>query len=246
MRKSSIDVASVSAYLTGKRVLVTGAGGSIGSQLCRSILDLRPIRLIMLDHNENALHALQLSLEGKALLTSPGLVLCDIRDEEAVRTVFETTHPQVVFHAAAHKHVTFLERFPSEGHKTNVERITERPRCCRGVRCRDVRQHQHGQGSRSHQRAREDQASRRDPHRPDATARASGRYMSVRFGNVLGSSGSVIPTFISQIENGDPITVTDPDATRYFMTIEEAVLLVLQAGALGPAVTYSSSTWGSR
>ncbi|MEA2024632.1 MAG: polysaccharide biosynthesis protein, partial [Actinomycetota bacterium] len=115
-----IDDAGVRALVSGKRVLVTGAGGSIGSVLCRTILTYEPARLIMVDHDENALHRLQLGIEGRALLESPDLVLCDVRDRDAVRTVFESTHPDIVFHAAAHKHVTFLERFPSEGLKTNV------------------------------------------------------------------------------------------------------------------------------
>ena len=227
-----IDASSVRSYLTGKRVLVTGAGGSIGSELCRRILEFEPSRLIMMDHDENALHALQLSIEGRALLESPDLVLCDIRDRDAVRTVFEASHPHVVFHAAAHKHVTFLERFPSEGEKTNVQGtknvldaaaatgvetfvnistdkaadpINVLGRTKRQAELMTAQMHQHGEG----------------------------RYLSVRFGNVLGSTGSVVPTFVDQIEQGKPITVTDPHATRFFMTVSEAVLLVLQAGALG-------------
>jgi len=228
----NIDIESVRSYLTGKRVLVTGAGGSIGSVLCRTISGLDPARLIMLDHNENALQALQLSLDGKGLLTSPDLVLCDIRDEDAVRTVFETTHPEVVFHAAAHKHVTFLERFPSEGHKTNVEGS------------RNVLEAAASAGVERYVNISTDKAAdpinvlgrtKREAELLTAATNATnhGRYLSVRFGNVLGSNGSVVPTFVEQLRNGKPVTVTDPEVTRFFMTVEEAVLLVLQAGALG-------------
>jgi len=226
-----IDDAEVGAMLHGKRVLVTGAGGSIGSVLCRTILRYAPSRLIMLDHDENALHCLQLSIEGHALLESPDLVLCDIRDREALRTVFGSARPDIVFHAAAHKHVTFLERFPSEGAKTNVGGTT------------NVLAAASESGVERFINISTDKAAdpvnvlgktKRQAERITAyfDSISSGRYVSVRFGNVLGSNGSVIPTFMEQIKQGKPITVTDPAATRYFMTTEEAVLLVLQAAAL--------------
>ncbi len=228
----SIDDAEVERLLSGKRVLVTGAGGSIGSVLCRTILGYDPARLIMLDHDENALHRLQLSIDGRALLESPDLVLCDIRDREAIRTIFEATRPDIVFHAAAHKHVTFLERFPAEGVKTNVGGTT------------NVLTASAESGVERFINISTDKAAdpinvlgttKRTAERITAhfDATASGPYLSVRFGNVLGSNGSVIPTFMEQIRNGHPITVTDPEVTRYFMTTEEAVLLVLQAATLG-------------
>ena len=227
-----IDVEAVRSYITGKRVLVTGAGGSIGSALCRTIRNLDPAQIIMLDHNENALHALQLSLEGHGLLTSPELVLCDIRDAIAVSTVFETTRPEVVFHAAAHKHVTFLERFPAEGYKTNV------------LGTRNVLKSAAGVGVERFVNVSTDKAAdpinvlgstKREAELLTAAKNVdnTGKYLSVRFGNVLGSNGSVVPTFIQQLKNGEPVTITDPEATRFFMTIDEAVLLVLQAGAVG-------------
>jgi FlaA1/EpsC-like NDP-sugar epimerase len=227
-----IDTTSVRNYIAGRRVLVTGAGGSIGAELCRSLLDFGPSQVVMLDHDENALHALQLSIEGRALLDSDDLVLCDIRDEAAVRTAFEIVEPHVVFHAAAHKHVTFLERFPTEGYKTNVEGT------------RNVLEAACSVGVETFVNISTDKAA--DPintlgrTKREAEILTSamngtrdGRYMSVRFGNVLGSNGSVIPTFVEQIERDEPITVTDPEATRFFMTIREAVLLTIQAGALG-------------
>jgi len=227
-----IDIDSVGAYITDKRVLVTGAGGSIGSELCRTIKRFKPAQLVMVDHNENALHALQVSLEGHGLLTSPGLVLCDIRDREAIQSVFDETQPQVVFHAAAHKHVTFLERFPSEGYKTNVEGS------------RNVLDAATAAGVERYVNVSTDKAAdpisvlgktKREAELLTASQNevSNGLYLSVRFGNVLGSSGSIVPTFVEQIRNGDPVTVTDPMVTRFFMTVEESVLLLLQAGALG-------------
>ena len=227
-----IDDAAVRGYLTGKRVLVTGAGGSIGSALCRAISSYEPSRLVMVDHDENALHSLQMLLDGRPAHDSPDFVLCDIRDESALRDIFDSTHPEVVFHAAAHKHVTFLEQYPSEAFKTNV----------RGTL--NVLSAAAQNGTERFINISTDKAA--DPVNVLGTSkriaeqitsafneRSAARFISVRFGNVLGSNGSVIPTFLRQISNGDPITVTHPEVTRYFMTTEEAVLLVLQAGAIG-------------
>lgn len=227
-----IDTAAVRHYLEGKRVLVTGAGGSIGSELCQQVLEFSPESVIMLDHDENALHALQLKLDGRALLDTPNLVLCDIRDRQAVDGVFAEHRPDVVFHTAAHKHVTFLERFPSEGVKTNVVgtlNLLEASRFAGVERFINISTDKAADPSSvlgTTKRIAERLTSAAD-------AGANGSYMSVRFGNVLGSNGSVIPTFAEQIRRGEPVTVTDPEATRYFMTVKEAVLLVLQSGSLG-------------
>lgn len=227
-----LDDERIRSYLTGKTVLVTGAGGSIGSQLCETVRDYSPARIVMLDHAENSLHALQLRLEGRALLESPDLVLADIRDIESLRAVFATHRPQVVFHAAAHKHVTFLERHPVEAIKTNVFGVDNLLRCAAEF------------GVERFVNISTDKAA--DPVNVLGLTKRIGErltshygtvgdgvYMSVRFGNVLGSNGSVIPTFRDQISRGEPITVTDPEVTRFFMTIPEAVQLVLQAGAVG-------------
>jgi FlaA1/EpsC-like NDP-sugar epimerase len=193
------DLDSIAGYLTGKRVLVTGAGGSIGSELCRQIYRFAPSELIMLDRDESALHAVQLSIYGQALLDSPDLVLVDLRDEPVVHRVLAERRPQVIFHAAALKHLPILERHPAEAVKTNVwATLTLMER---------LAAHMTNEGSTV--------------------------CLSVRFGNVLGSRGSVLTTFQAQIDRGGPITVTDPDVTRYFMTVEEAVQLVIQAGAIG-------------
>ena len=217
----------------GKRVLVTGAGGSIGSVLCRTILRYEPARLIMLDHDENALQRLQLSIEGRALLDSPDLVLCDIRDREALAHGLRSHPPGRRVPRGGPQARDVPRAVPSRRGQDERRGNDQRPRGRIGDRRRAIHQHQHRQGGRPDQCARHDEANGRADHRHTSTRLRTGRYLSVRFGNVLGSNGSVIPTFMEQIKNDQPITVTDPDATRYFMTIEEAVLLVLQAATLG-------------
>ncbi len=226
-----IDDAEVLNLIAGKRVLVTGAGGSIGSVLCRTIADYKPARLIMLDHDENALHDLALSLNGQ-IPNLDDLVLCDIRDQAALHAVFESTHPDIVFHTAAHKHVPFLERFPSEGYKTNVVGTTNVLTAASDTATqRFINISTDKAADPINVLGETKRTAERITAHFDTTS--TGRYLSVRFGNVLGSAGSVIPTFMKQLERGEPITVTDPEVTRYFMTTEEAVLLVLQAAALG-------------
>jgi FlaA1/EpsC-like NDP-sugar epimerase len=231
-RQVQTDVDTVAGYLTGKRVLVTGAGGSIGSELCRQIVRFEPAELIMLDRNESALHAVQLSIEGRALLDSENLVLASIRDTETVHEVFAARRPHVVFHAAALKHLPLLERHPAEAVKTNV------------LGTLTVLQAAAAAGVEHLVNLSTDKAadpvsvlgySKRISERLVAHfAEATGHpYLSVRFGNVLASSGSVLTTFQAQLTSGAPLTVTDPEVTRYFMTVEEAVELVIQAGAIG-------------
>lgn len=227
-----VDVDSIAGYLRGRRVLVTGAGGSIGSELCRQLHRFGPEALFMLDRDESALHAVQLSLEGRALLDSESLILADIRDADVISTVFERHRPHVVFHAAALKHLTLLERHPDEGRRTNVEGTANVLAAARRV---GVEQFVNISTDKA---ANPTSVLGRTKHLAEqltaGAARATGRpYVSVRFGNVLGSRGSVLPTFRAQIEAGGPLTLTDPDVTRYFMTIPEAVRLVLQAGAIG-------------
>ncbi len=226
------DLDSIASYLTGKRVLVTGAGGSIGSELCKQIFRFAPERLFMLDRDESALHAVQLAIEGRALLTSPDLILCDLRDRRAVQEVFTRTRPDVVFHAAALKHLTLLEQHPAEAVKTNVWATL------------DLLEITATAGVKRFVNISTDKAA--DPtsvlgYTKRITERLTshfasitpGTYLSVRFGNVLGSRGSMLTVFQSQIDRGGPLTVTDPHVTRFFMTIEEAVQLVIQAGAIG-------------
>ena len=226
------DIISIADYLNGKVVLVTGAGGSIGSELARQLHNLGPSKLVLLDRDESALHSVSLSIWGSGLLDTDDTVLCDIRDEEALLAIFQHHRPDVVFHAAALKHLPMLERFPEEGWKTNVLGTLNVLKCAHAV------------GVETLVNISTDKAA-------DATSvlgrtkrlaeRLTGwfamtynlTYLSVRFGNVFGSRGSVLATFQAQIAQGGPVTVTHPQVTRFFMTIPEACQLVLQAGAIG-------------
>ena len=226
------DVAEIASYLTGRRVLVTGAGGSIGSELCRQIAQYGPAELIMLDRDESALHAVQLSITGRALLDSDDVELGDIRDERFVRELFDRRRPQVVFHAAALKHLPLLETSPGEAVKTNVWGTHNVLNAAVGT---DVERFVNISTDKAADPCSVLGHSKRlaEGLTSAAAQEASGRFMSVRFGNVLGSRGSVLTTFTAQIARGGPVTVTDPGVTRYFMTIGEAVQLVIQAGAIG-------------
>jgi FlaA1/EpsC-like NDP-sugar epimerase len=213
-------------------VLVTGAGGSIGAELCRHLAAQQPSRLVLLDHDENALYDVQLRLTGRALMDSPDLVLCDIRDEAALTAAFAANRPDVVFHAAALKHLPILERHPAEAVKTNVWGTRNVLAACRAVGVTHV-------VNVSTDKAADPRSvlgySKRVAEQLTASygAGAAGSYVSVRFGNVLGSRGSVVETFTRQIEAGLPVTVTHPDARRFFMTVDEACDLILLAAAIG-------------
>jgi FlaA1/EpsC-like NDP-sugar epimerase len=232
-RAVQTDLATAAGYLTGRRVLVTGAGGSIGSELCRQIHRFSPAELIMVDRDESALHALQLSIEGRALLDDPGLVLLDIRDRAGLDLLFSRRRPEVVFHAAALKHLTMLEMHPGEAVQTNVWGTLN-------VLEAAVRHGVERFVNISTDKAVEPCSvlgySKRIGERLTATAGLAcpdSTYLSVRFGNVLGSRGSVLHTFSAQINAKGPITITHPDVRRYFMTVEEAIQLVIHGGAVG-------------
>ena len=232
-RKIVIDLQQISDYLVNRRVLVTGAGGSIGSELCRQLARFNPAELIMLDRDESALHEVQLSIHGRALLNTPQTVLADIRDADTIKRIFDTRKPEVVFHAAALKHLPLLETYPSEAYQTNVL----------GTLTLLEASAEAGVGvfvNISTDKAANPISvlgySKRIAERITAhfgKTIPTGKYMSVRFGNVLGSRGSVLMSFRDQIANGGPLTVTHRGVTRYFMTISEAVQLVIQAGAIG-------------
>ncbi|MCX6524206.1 MAG: nucleoside-diphosphate sugar epimerase/dehydratase [Actinobacteria bacterium] len=230
-RELSLDIESVAGYLTGKRVLVTGAGGSIGSELCRQIHRFAPESLVMLDRDESALQAVQISIEGRGLLDSRDLVVCCIRDSGRLQQVFEEHRPEVVFHAAALKHLPLLEMHAEEGWKTNVwgtQNLLELAGEFGVDRFVNISTDKAADPSSvlgQTKRIAEQLTSH-------AGQEHSGTYLSVRFGNVLGSRGSVLPLFREQIAQGGPITVTHPEVTRFFMTIPEACELVIQAGAL--------------
>ncbi|MEU6078088.1 nucleoside-diphosphate sugar epimerase/dehydratase [Micromonospora sp. NPDC047074] len=216
--------------LSGRRILVTGAGGSIGSELCRQVMKADPGELMMLDRDESALHGLQMSLAGRALLDGPELILADLRDDEGIRRIVRDRKPDVIFHAAALKHLTLLQRHPGEAVKTNVWGTLSVLDACRDV-ARFV--------NISTDKAADPISvlgySKRITERltAHAASRFPGTFLSVRFGNVLSSRGSVVTAFQRQIEQGRPLTVTHPEVTRYLMTVQEAVHLVLQAAEIG-------------
>jgi FlaA1/EpsC-like NDP-sugar epimerase len=231
-REVATSVLDVAGYIAGRRVLVTGAGGSIGSELCRQLVGFGPSELLMLDRDESALHAVTLSMDGRALLDSPNLLLADLRDEERIGHLMRTRRPEVIFHAAALKHLPLLERNPGEGVKTNVrgtELLLELA-CEIGVEHFINISTDKAADPTSVLGYTKRLAERLTAHHARRTGAA---YLSVRFGNVLGSRGSVLEAFAKQIAAGGPITVTDPEVTRYFMTVGEAVQLVVQAGAVG-------------
>jgi len=228
-RAIRINSPQVSSLIRGKKVLITGAGGSIGLELCKQVANLFPKELIFLDRDETGLQQAQLITQSSGLLDSPNVVLADIRDSEAIHGILSDHKPDVVFHAAALKHLPMLESFPAEAWKTNV------------LGTRNVVKASLHAGVGTFVNISTDKAA--DPSSflgrskllaEELTAWASlqgeGSYMSVRFGNVLGSRGSLVPTLSYLIENGLPLTITHPEATRYFMTIAEACQLVMQAG----------------
>ncbi|HZK05958.1 MAG TPA: nucleoside-diphosphate sugar epimerase/dehydratase [Actinomycetaceae bacterium] len=222
----------IAEYLQGKVVLVTGAGGSIGSEIARQVHTLGPRELVLLDRDESGLHSVQLDIYGHGMLDTPDMVLCDIRDDQAVVKAFETHRPDVVYHAAALKHLPMLEQYPDEGWKTNVLGTLNVLEAAARV------------GVREFVNISTDKAAdavcvlgktKRSAERLTSwfAKQSGGSYVSVRFGNVLGSRGSVLHTFVRQIDRGGPVTIVHPDVTRYFMTIPEACQLVVQAGELG-------------
>lgn len=223
----------IAHYLTGKRVLVTGAGGSIGSELCRQLRRFGPAELMMLDRDESALHYVQLSIHGRALLDTPETILADIRDDQRMLRVFDERRPQVVFHAAALKHLPLLESYPDEAFKSNVLGTLN---VLRAAEAASVEVFVNISTDKAANPVSVLGYSKRVAERLTAHVgndARSGTYISVRFGNVLGSRGSVLTTFRDQVSSGGPVTVTHPDVTRFFMTIPEAVQLVIQAGAIG-------------
>ena len=226
------DVATVAGYLTDKRVLVTGAGGSIGAELCRQIAKFGPAELMMLDRDESALQAVQISISGHGLLHTNDVILGDIRDAAVMHEIMADRHPHVVFHAAALKHLPMLEQYPDEAWKTNVLGTLN---MLEGALAAGVETFVNISTDKAANPTSVLGHSKRLAERLTASfaERGQGRYLSVRFGNVLGSRGSMLPTFTALIEAGGPLTVTHPDITRYFMTIPEACQLVVQAGGIG-------------
>jgi FlaA1/EpsC-like NDP-sugar epimerase len=228
------DLASIAGYLSGEVVVVTGAGGSIGAELCRQIARMGPTRLVLVDNSEPALFEIERELVSEREFHATAAVLADAGNTPKMRQVFEKYRPAVVFHAAAYKHVPLLEANPVEAVRNNT--LVTRAVADLAVEF----------GSKRFVLVSTDKAVNAKTlmgqskavcewiveswgHRDDTTT----KFCGVRFGNVLGSSGSVIPIFRKQIARGGPVTVTHPEMTRFFMTIPEAVQLVIQAGAIG-------------
>lgn len=232
-KPAALNQTQIAAYLRGKRIMVTGAGGSIGSELCRQLSRFRPAELMMLDRDESGLHAVQLSINDQAMLDGDDTILASIRDRDALMKIFADRKPEIVFHAAALKHMPLLERYPLEAVKTNV------------LGTLNVLDAAEASGVGTFVNVSTDKAanpcsalgtSKRIAERltaEKAPKNADVKFVSVRFGNVLGSRGSVLTVFEKQIKAGGPVTVTDPEVNRYFMTIPEACQLVLQAAAVG-------------
>ncbi|MFA4886249.1 MAG: nucleoside-diphosphate sugar epimerase/dehydratase [Desulfotomaculaceae bacterium] len=226
-----VDLEEISGYLRGETVLITGAGGSIGSELCRQVTSFGPGRLVLLDHSENSIHKTWMELEGSSRGVPISIEIADVKDKRRINSIFEKHRPGVVFHAAAHKHVPLMELHPAEAVKTNI------------FGTRNVAFAASRVGTKFFVMISSDKAVN-----PSSVMGATKRmaeliihqenlisdtiFTAVRFGNVLGSNGSVVPVFQRQIATGGPVTVTHPDMKRYFMTIPEAVQLVIQAAAM--------------
>jgi FlaA1/EpsC-like NDP-sugar epimerase len=226
-----LDLTGIAAYLSGKRVLVTGAGGSIGSELCRQIAKLGPSSLILVGKGENSIYEINHELREKypALRIEP--IIADVRDYRRINQIFDRMRPQVVFHAAAHKHVPLMESQPEEAVFNNI------------FGTKNVVEAADWFGTEVFVQISTDKAvnptsvmgaTKRVAELiiQNISKRSKTKYVTVRFGNVLGSRGSAIPLFKQQIAKGGPVTITHPDVIRYFMTIPEAVQLVLQAGSM--------------
>lgn len=226
-----LDVQSIAGYITGKTILVTGAGGSIGSELCRQIAQYDPKCLVLFDIYENSVFELRHELRRKHIERDIEVVIGSVRDKKRLDVVFNHFKPQIVFHAAAHKHVPLMEFSPGEAVKNNVfgtfntATMSDKHGVERFVMISTDKAVNPTNIMGATKRIAEMIVSA-------INARSKTEYTAVRFGNVLGSNGSVIPLFKRQIANGGPVTVTHPDITRYFMTIPEASQLVLQAGGL--------------
>ncbi|WP_353048844.1 nucleoside-diphosphate sugar epimerase/dehydratase [Exiguobacterium sp. s142] len=226
-----LDISGIQSEVEGKTVLVTGAGGSIGSEICRQILKFKPERLLLLGHGENSIYLIERELRELNLEVELIPVIADVQDVERLRDVFMTHSPHLVFHAAAHKHVPLMEANPHEAVKNNiygtknVAEMADEYGAARFVMISTDKAVNPTNVMGSTKRVAEMIIQ-------NLAKTSRTKYAVVRFGNVLGSRGSVIPLFKSQIEKGGPVTVTHPDMTRYFMTIPEASRLVIQAGTL--------------
>ncbi|MES9699083.1 MULTISPECIES: polysaccharide biosynthesis protein [Bacillus] len=228
-----LDIESISEFITNKIILVTGAGGSIGSEICRQIAKFNPKQLILLGHGENSIYSIEMEL--KELYGDTDIVvtteIADVQDDLKMMSVMSQYQPQVVYHAAAHKHVPLMERNPEEAIKNNLIGTTNVAKAAswNGVETFVMISTDKAVNPTSVMGATK-RLAEMVIQNLDKTSNT--KFVAVRFGNVLGSRGSVIPLFKKQIKQGGPVTVTHPDMIRYFMTIPEASKLVIQAGAL--------------
>lgn len=226
----TVDLESIMGYVSGKIIMVTGGGGSIGSELCRQIAGHKPKQLIILDIYENTTYDIQNELKVKFPELDLVVLIGSVRNTNRMNWIFETYHPEIIYHAAAHKHVPLMEESPNEAIKNNVLGTWK---IVQAADHYHVKRFVMISTDKAVNPTNIMGASKRICEMIIQTynKRSNTEYVAVRFGNVLGSNGSVIPLFKKQIERGGPVTVTDPNIVRYFMTIPEAVSLVLQAGA---------------
>ncbi|WP_077302659.1 polysaccharide biosynthesis protein [Virgibacillus pantothenticus] len=228
-----LDIHAISKYVTDQTVMVTGAGGSIGSEICRQVMKFSPSKIILVGHGEFSIYSIDMELRGK--YRDAGIeiipVIGDVQDRDRMFEIMEMYKPRIVYHAAAHKHVPLMEQNPHEAVKNNI------------IGTKNVAEAADTFGIHTFVLVSTDKAvnptnvmgaTKRIAEMviQDLSARSKTKFTAVRFGNVLGSRGSVIPLFRKQIADGGPVTVTDPEMTRYFMTIPEASRLVIQAGTL--------------
>lgn len=232
-KPTMLNQVQIAEYLAGKRVMVTGAGGSIGSELCRQLSRFNPAELMMLDRDESGLHSVQLSIQEKAMLDGEDTILASIRDRASIHEIFARRKPEIVFHAAALKHMPLLEQYPLEALKTNVLgtlNVLDAAESCGVTTFINVSTDKAANPCSALGTSKRI-AERLTANKASECSRT--KSVSVRFGNVLGSRGSVLTVFEKQIKDGGPVTVTDPEVNRYFMTIPEACQLVLQAAVVG-------------
>ncbi|WP_042353824.1 polysaccharide biosynthesis protein [Bacillus rubiinfantis] len=228
-----LDMDSISKFIEGRTVLVTGAGGSIGSEICRQIIKFKPRTLILLGHGENSIYSIELELRDRLINNQISIVteIADIQNSEKIDSIVGYYRPDVIYHAAAHKHVPLMERNPDEAVKNNVIGTMN---VANAANKYNVKTFVMISTDKAVNPTSVMGATKRlaEVYIQSIDTESNTKFVAVRFGNVLGSRGSVIPLFKKQIEKGGPVTVTHPDMVRYFMTIPEASRLVIQAGAM--------------